>query len=265
MDRKIYSIREIRMLFQKPFHQEEPYAWLVSRRISALVTFGLQRTSIRPNTITIGALAVGVISGGLLVSDSLLLQILAVLGIQLWYVLDCVDGEVARIREDFSNLGVYLDYLMHYFVDAAVLTAIAIRTVRLGLAEYWTILMILGTVAVILGRVLNDLSFRLLVESQQGSTPARASRLSRSYSNLLNKIVGVYPRPGYVWHSVPMYLAVSGAVVLGFIINIDLVVHVAGLYSLAHIVSLGLRLVGIVATGRIESGRWLIELESKQE
>lgn len=264
-ERRTYSVREIRALFQKPFHQEEPYAWLVTRRMSVLLTYFLQRTTIRPNAVTASALAIGVISGGLLISASPGLQILAVVGIQLWYVLDCVDGELARLTRQFSNLGIFLDYLMHYLVDAAVLTGIAIRTVRYEWDHRWSMLLIFGTAAVLLNRILNDLPFRLVVESQQGFNPVTASRSPRNYTSLVNKVVGVYPRPGYVWHSVPMYLAVSGAIALDVFLKTGMVVHVAGLYSLVHLISLGVRVVGIVSTGRVESGRWVVELEKVRE
>lgn len=39
--------------------------------------------------------------------------------LQLWYLLDHVDGQVARYRGTASLSGVYLDYLMHYVVHAA--------------------------------------------------------------------------------------------------------------------------------------------------
>jgi len=39
---------------------------------------------------------------------------------QLWYALDCVDGEVARLSNKKSMLGVYIDALTHIFVNPMI-------------------------------------------------------------------------------------------------------------------------------------------------
>lgn len=259
---QLYSLQDIRQQFQKPFDQEEPYAWLVARRISVFLTYFLQRSSIRPNTVTLVALLVGVVAGGLLAFETVQWRLVAVVCLQLWYVLDCVDGELARIKRDFSNLGVYLDYLMHYFVDTSVLLALAIAAQRSQLPWYWSAALVYGTVACVLGKLLTDLAFKLVVETREGKRQALANPLTRSYSNPLGKLVGIYPRPGYVWHSVPMYLAISGGVVLQWVSGVDMVVQIGALYGIVHLVSLVLCFIGVVFRGSVASGKWLIKFDN---
>jgi phosphatidylglycerophosphate synthase len=46
---------------------------------------------------------------------------------QLWLLLDCCDGEVARWRRTFSPKGPYLDALGHYTIEAALPIGLGIR------------------------------------------------------------------------------------------------------------------------------------------
>jgi phosphatidylglycerophosphate synthase len=55
---------------------------------------------------------------------------------QLYLLLDCVDGEVARWRKQFSPLGIYLDRLGAYLADAAVMVGMGLRASELGLDPY---------------------------------------------------------------------------------------------------------------------------------
>ena len=56
--------------------------------------------------------------------------------IQIYLLFDCVDGEVARIRKQESIIGLYLDRLSHYIVEALVLASIALRASELDANIY---------------------------------------------------------------------------------------------------------------------------------
>ena len=53
--------------------------------------------------------------------------ILAVVLFQIYLLLDCVDGEVARWRKQTSITGVYLDRVGHYLCEAALLVGFGLR------------------------------------------------------------------------------------------------------------------------------------------
>jgi phosphatidylglycerophosphate synthase len=106
------------------------------RSISLRLTRHLVDTRISPNQITVIMVFAGMLSGVALILPGLGGAVLSVLFMQLYLLLDCVDGEVARWRRQFSPLGVYLDRLGAYLADAAVMVGMGIRAAQLGLDLY---------------------------------------------------------------------------------------------------------------------------------
>ncbi|SFE94539.1 CDP-alcohol phosphatidyltransferase family protein [Streptomyces mirabilis] len=109
---------------------------LYMRSLSLRVTRQMLGTRVSPNQITTVMVFAGVLSGVALVVPGLGGAVLSVLFMQLYLLLDCVDGEVARWRSQFSPLGVYLDRLGAYLADAAVMVGMGIRAAELGLNLY---------------------------------------------------------------------------------------------------------------------------------
>jgi len=98
------------------------------RRLSLHVTRLLVKTAIRPNTLTGWMIAVGLAAALILaVLPGLPGALLTVFTIQLYLLLDCVDGEVARWRGQTSATGIYLDRIGHYLVEAALLVSVGFR------------------------------------------------------------------------------------------------------------------------------------------
>jgi len=100
---------------------------LIHRRLSPPLTRRLLATSLTPNQVTIAGVALG-IAGGLLVGAPSVAGVLA--GISLLLVsgvLDCVDGEMARMRFAESAIGHTLDVVGDTLVHAALLAGIALR------------------------------------------------------------------------------------------------------------------------------------------
>lgn len=95
------------------------------RRLSSHVTRLLVTTTIRPNTLTGSMIVVGLAAALVLaVLPGLLGALVAVFAIQLYLLLDCVDGEVARWRAQTTVTGMYLDRIGHYLVEAALLVGV---------------------------------------------------------------------------------------------------------------------------------------------
>ncbi|WP_371548234.1 CDP-alcohol phosphatidyltransferase family protein [Streptomyces sp. NBC_00554] len=109
---------------------------LYMRALSLRVTRLMLGTSVSPNQITTVMVFAGVLSGVALLLPGLAGALLSVLFMQLYLLLDCVDGEVARWRKQFSPLGVYLDRLAAYLADAAVMVGMGLRASELGLDPY---------------------------------------------------------------------------------------------------------------------------------
>ncbi len=96
------------------------------RYISTIITSLLVNTSITPLQITWAHLFIAMIAAVLFGIGDYLLTILAALLFVLSYILDMVDGELARYRETRSEVSVWLDHVSDYITLFFVLAGIAI-------------------------------------------------------------------------------------------------------------------------------------------
>ncbi|MFF4653686.1 CDP-alcohol phosphatidyltransferase family protein [Streptomyces sp. NPDC001380] len=129
------------------------YMRSISLRITRLL---VDVRRVTPNGLTYLMMLTGVLAGAALVVPGLAGAVLGALLIQVYLLLDCVDGEVARWRRQTSVTGVYLDRVGHYLAEAALLTGAGLRAADLfhrdGSAAHWEWAFV-GTVAA-LGAIL---------------------------------------------------------------------------------------------------------------
>lgn len=86
---------------------------VVARPLAAVLIVPLQSTRVTPNQITFGSLALFLVAGALLVLvPGQAGLIAAVAALQASYVLDCADGQLARLRGTSTPIGAHLDFLM---------------------------------------------------------------------------------------------------------------------------------------------------------
>ena len=97
------------------------------RRLSPYVTRLLVATPLSANAVTALMIPVGLLAALCLTLPGLPGAVGAALLVQLWLLLDCCDGEVARWRRTFSPLGTYLDGVSHSVTQAAIPAALGIR------------------------------------------------------------------------------------------------------------------------------------------
>jgi hypothetical protein len=85
----------------------------VARPLASVLVAALERTAVTPNQITIASLLVFLVAAGIMIvlpgHGGLAI---AVAVIELSYVLDCVDGQLARMRGSSSPIGAHFDFLM---------------------------------------------------------------------------------------------------------------------------------------------------------
>ena len=91
---------------------------LYGRRVSIHITRAAPRLGLSPNAVTAVLIVVGLGGAAVLAVGGLWPAIVGVVLVQLYLVLDCVDGEVARWTGQTSVKGIYLDRLGHYLVEA---------------------------------------------------------------------------------------------------------------------------------------------------
>src|SRR6185295_15954890 len=110
----------------------------VARPLAAVLLVPLQRTSVTPNQITLGTLLVfaGAIAvmalvptwTGLLIGVGIL---------EFAYVLDCVDGQLARLKGTSSPVGAHLDFLMDELKAFLLVGAVGVRLWRTDQRVEW--------------------------------------------------------------------------------------------------------------------------------
>jgi len=126
------SIAELRAVAQPESLLARPGAehWagrLYMRRLSLYVTRVLVATPSTANGVTWLMIVSGLLAAAALSVPGLLPAVAAVVLAQLWLLLDCCDGEVARWRRTFSPKGIYLDHISHYSADSALVVALGVR------------------------------------------------------------------------------------------------------------------------------------------
>lgn len=134
-----------------------------NRRLSRWFTRLFLAIGMSPNSITILATGIGLVSAAVFGIGTYNAGIVAALLFQLAAIIDCSDGEVARLTFTESPFGAWLDIAMDNIVHMAIFAGVAagLYVTRVGQDHAW-ITLVLGAAAV-LG---NGISF-LLVEKAQ--------------------------------------------------------------------------------------------------
>jgi hypothetical protein len=100
----------------------------VSRPAAAFVLHFLRRTPLTPNQVTFASLVVALGGAALMVVwPTWVGLIVAAVVLQASYVLDCVDGQLARLKSMSTPVGAHLDFLMDELKAFAVLGAVGVR------------------------------------------------------------------------------------------------------------------------------------------
>src|SRR5437773_527980 len=121
----------------------------VARPAAAVLLVPLERSSVTPNQVTFASLVVFAAGAGLLLAMPGRLGLaLAVLVIELSYVLDCVDGQLARLRGTSTPIGAHLDFLMDELKAFLLVAATAARLWQASGQPFWLLEGLGGLVAV---------------------------------------------------------------------------------------------------------------------
>ncbi|WP_328907031.1 CDP-alcohol phosphatidyltransferase family protein [Streptomyces sp. NBC_00234] len=145
---------------------------LYMREVSLRIDRHLVNTRVTPNQVTYVMTVAGALAAPALLVPGIAGALLGVLMVQLYLLLDCVDGEIARWRKQYSLAGVYLDRVAAYLCDAAVLVGFGLRASDLwgeGRIDWlWAFLGTLAALGAILIKAETDL---VGVARHQGGMP----------------------------------------------------------------------------------------------
>lgn len=171
---------------------------LLYRPLSGPLTRALLSAPVSPNAVTVASAAIGV-GGGLLVGSAAPAGVLGgVACLVASGILDCCDGELARLRHAESRLGHVLDVAADTLVAIALLAGIVRRLVREGPVPGWPVLVALG-----LGVVG---AFGAITWSEV--TESRRRRVPRWENRVLDGVLG--PLTTRDWYVFPVAFALAG-------------------------------------------------------
>jgi phosphatidylglycerophosphate synthase len=171
---------------------------LIHRRLSRPLTRLLLRTPASPNAVTVAAIVLGVAGGLLLALPGLPALVTAIGLIVLSGVLDCSDGELARLRFAESRLGHWLDVVGDTVVHVAILAGIALRITGEGDAPGWRAAMTL----------LVGVLCAFAVITWSDASEERRHRVAGWENRVLDGILS--PLSTRDWHVFPLGFALAG-------------------------------------------------------
>ncbi len=121
----------------------------VNRKCSGLLTRMFLKLRWRPNAITMLSMVVGLVAAGFFIPGSWELALIGALLFQLSVIIDCCDGEVARLTFSESKFGQELDILADNIVHMAIFAGIACGAYIQGPWEQTVLPLVLGASAVL--------------------------------------------------------------------------------------------------------------------
>ena len=111
--------QELRRIAQPPEYSPSR-ADRLYRPLSIYLSIPLARRGAAPNGITVGWIVIGLCGAGCLVSSLWIVRIVGGLLLEFSYLLDFVDGEVARLTRRSSTVGTFLDLMGHGLIKTAL-------------------------------------------------------------------------------------------------------------------------------------------------
>lgn len=195
--RDVPPAAELRAITQPPslLERRSGEHWagrLYMRRISPYVTRLALRLGLSANQVTWLMIAVGLVGAWTFALPGVV-AVLGVVGIQLYLLLDCVDGEVARFTKTQSVVGVYLDRWGHYVVEGSMFAALGVRaadgTDQLG----YMVLGMAGAFLALLSKAETDLVDSARLQSGFGPMPEAATTMQHGGLAAGRRVADYFP------------------------------------------------------------------------
>lgn len=167
-----------------------------AKLISPVLTNILFKAGVAPNTVTVLMMLSGFLGAALFALPQIGIKAVGLLFIHAWYVLDCSDGEVARITRCFSSFGNEIDYTAHMVNHPLFNLAFAYSLVGMG---RWNsrVLLFVAILSISAELVLRNLClFHYLYDIKMGTNLAVMRENRGPFRKLASHAVGffsIYP------------------------------------------------------------------------
>jgi phosphatidylglycerophosphate synthase len=184
----------------------------ISRPPAAVLVWLLKGTPITPNQISFVAIFVAVCGAAILIAwPTWLGLVTGGLVLQLAYIIDCVDGQLARLKNLASPVGAILDFMLDEVKAFVVLSACSVRLWRIDGDVKWLLIGLGGLVAAATGITLTSFMRRAEYLEYIGAPPiAPATDRGNFFSSFSPKAL-VEAAGRYVLHYPSWFLFVCAA------------------------------------------------------
>ena len=132
----------------------------ITNEVSLVLTWFLRNTRVTPNQLTIASIIAGLLCAlfyahGYFISGSLLLFVS--------HVLDCADGNLARITGKFSPIGKWLDKIGDRLCEAMILYGVGIYFINQENSEFWMAVAFTDSILLLLYFYIVDIGLSLQI------------------------------------------------------------------------------------------------------
>lgn len=173
---KYYSLKKIiKSLPAKKNSKSSLWVKLIVRKLSFVFTYLFINVGCSAWGASIISVLVATVGSFCFAIDNSLSRVIGVILIELWLVLDCVDGNIARVKKTSSEMGEFIDALSGYYVTGFVYFFVGIAaayTTKL-FSEYAFLMIVLGgvsTIAGLLARIIHQkYTYSIMVINQMNS------------------------------------------------------------------------------------------------
>jgi len=158
----VEKLTKLRKIAQKPNYRKigNLMARYITRDMALPLTWLLLHTPITANQVTAFSIVIGIAGSLFFAVNCAFAYIFAAVLLQFWYLLDHVDGQIARYRKKESITGLFLDYIGHHLVHALIPIGVGLGAYRVTGNIIWVILSDAAAVGIILLNLLNDCRYK---------------------------------------------------------------------------------------------------------
>lgn len=110
----------------------------------------------------------------------------AVITLQIWYILDGVDGEIARYEKEESLTGVFFDSAVHYIIHPYIFICIGIGLLRRTDDIFYFILSLSAALSVIMISASSDLKDYVIAEMEVKRPTGSSERIFEAKKSTLS-------------------------------------------------------------------------------
>ena len=136
--RQIPSISELRIITQTAKSHNKNWHYTIHRQLSIYLTWLLLHFRLNANQVTILSFLCGILGAMLIIFGGQEWSLFGLFLFYIYFLLDKVDGEIARFRKQQSLRGICLDYIGHLIIPPLVPLSIGgFLSKQLAIDTFW--------------------------------------------------------------------------------------------------------------------------------